>query len=662
MQPTAYPIQTDSLQQCWSTFIETGQPADIPGFEPDPAIIQSWRRCRSRLNPWAKPHSTRAKDRAFEALLKRHAEFLTVAVPHIEDIHQFIEGSGCAILLADGTACVLSLIGDASAIFSLNEMGLSYGAYWAEGQLGTNALSLVLDTAMPVQVIGAEHYLQTLHHLVTSAAPVHDAQGRIAGLLAIVGPVENATSHTLSLVMAGARAIGNQFQANLYQEEGNRRLSEVNAVLSAMNEGVLAWDDAGKVNHVNPQAGQMLRLNPVSVLGKPLVDVLQLPPIMAEAIQKHTELRDVEINFERKGHSLNALVSLRPIFEGDGPPVGYVAILRPIEQVRQLVHQQVGAQARLRLDDFSAESAAMRRVLRQATIAARGRAPIILRGEGGVGKNSLGRAIHNASERAEKPFITMNCRAIPHELMVSEFLGYDPSETDKGRPSKFELAHEGTLFLEQIESLSLEMQSALLHMIETGHTMRLQSTRLLSVNVRIIASTTANLEQLVTEGSFVRQLYYAFGVFNFYISPLRERVEDIPLLAYRFLHQIHKKEDDRQPAIDREAMAALTRYPWPGNVRELENALERAIYHSADGIIRIIDLPEIVRSGRVLETTSPAPQPIVTTAEAEREAIIRAGWACRGHVSDMARHLGISRTTLWRKFKHLNIAPEQFKR
>jgi len=661
MQPTAYPIQPKILEQVWQSFMETGQVGEIAGFGPDPTIIQSWKRCSPRLDPRAKPHLTSLSKQALESELKMHADLLTVAIPYIEDIHQFIEGSDCAILLADGAACLLTWGGDQSAIESVKALGLGQGAYCTEGQLGTTALGLVLVTAMPAQVVGAEHYFQVFHHLVSTAAPVHDVPGRITGILAIIGPASSATSHTLSLVMAAARAIGNQLQANQYLEEANRRLTEVKTVLSAMTEGVIAWNELGKINHINLQAGEMLHLNPTTVLGQPLSDVLNLPLVMAEAIQNHSELRDVEVSFERDEHTINALVSLRSIFEGAAQPIGYIAMLRPIEQVRQLVQQQVGAQATLTLKDIPAESLAMRQVLRQAAIAARGRAPILLRGEGGVGKNAIARAIHNASERADKPFIVINCRAIPHELMIPEFLGYDQDATTTGRPSKFELANEGTLLLDQIESLSLEMQSALLQIIETRHIMRLHSTRLIPMDVRIIASSTTNLEQLVAERSFVRQLYYAFGVFNFYISPLRERVEDIPLLTERFLNRITQSQEHAS-WIDDETLAILRRYPWPGNVRELENALERALNHSVDGTIRMIDLPEVVRQGRVLNTTSPTPEPVVSTAVAEREAIIRAGWACQGRVTEMAQHLEIGRTTLWRKLKRLNISPDQFKR
>ncbi|HUM69869.1 MAG TPA: sigma 54-interacting transcriptional regulator, partial [Chloroflexota bacterium] len=146
----------------------------------------------------------------------------------------------------------------------------------------------------------------------------------------------------------------------------------------------------------------------------------------------------------------------------------------------------------------------------QARTAARGRAPVVLRGESGVGKNHLARAIHNDSQRADRPFMTIQCKAIPHELMVAELLG---SEAD-GRPSKFELTDGGTLMLNQIESLSLEMQFALLQVIETGLVMRLGGARFIPVDVRIIATTGANLERLVAEDDFLPNLYYRFGVFN----------------------------------------------------------------------------------------------------------------------------------------------------
>jgi transcriptional activator for dhaKLM operon len=335
-------------------------------------------------------------------------------------------------------------------------------------------------------------------------------------------------------------------------------------------------------------------------------------------------------------------------------------MLRHLEQLRLLVHQQVGSQASLKLEDIFAESAAMRPVTRQARIAARGSAPVLLRGEGGVGKNHLARAIHNDSVRADKPFISINCHAIPRELIISEFLGYEKESGRDGRPSKFELAHEGTLLLDQVESLSLEMQSALLQVIETGHVMRLGSSRPIPVDVRVVAATTADLEKSVAEGNFLSHLYYRFSVFHITIPPLRERAEDILLLAKRLLARSARRHGQNM-VLDDEAMAILRRYPWPGNVRELEMVLERAAYQSSDYVIHLMDLPENVRNGRVVVGRGPQPQPVLSAAEAEREAIIRAGWACKGRVSEMARELEIGRTTLWRKMKVYQIVPARFR-
>ncbi|RMG97376.1 MAG: PTS-dependent dihydroxyacetone kinase operon transcriptional regulator DhaR, partial [Chloroflexi bacterium] len=492
-------------------------------------------------------------------------------------------------------------------------------------------------------------------------APIHDVNGRIVGVLGIIGPVTQATSHTTSLVMAAARAISNQLQTNLYLEEANHRLTELNTILEAINEGVIAWNNAGKIHHINTRAGKLLHLNPTAILGQRLTDVLPLPAVLTQAIARQQELHNVEVRFELNQRPIRAFVTLRPIFDGAAHPIGYIAMLRPIEHIHQLVHQQVGSQATLTLDDIVARSPAMSAVVRQAHLAARGTAPVLLRGEGGVGKNHLAQAIHKASERANKPFLSINCQAIPHELMVAEFLGYEQDPVHGDRPSKFELASGGTLFLDQIENLSLEMQAALLHVIETGHIMRLGSTHPIPVNVRIIAATSAPLEQAVQDERFLRHLYYRFGVFNIHVPALRERVEDIPLLVERFLGRLAQNVNTAVLA-EEETMKVLCRYPWPGNVRELENVLERALHHSQDGQIRVLDLPEWVRNGRIISHTSPTPLPVLSVAEAEREAIIRAGWACAGRVSEMAQQLGIGRTTLWRKMKRLNISPNQFKK
>ncbi len=628
---------------------------------PDPAVVQSWRRCVPRLDPHSTPRPNRLQPPALTAVLNSQQELVTVATPFLEDIHQFVEGSDCAIILADGTACVLELVGDETAVNRVNRAGLGQGVYWSEGQLGTNALGMCLITAMPAQVVGPEHYYEQLHRMASTAAPVHAVNGRIIGIIAVVCPVERATSHTLSLAMAVARAITNQLQTDWFLDEANQRLSEVSALLAAIHEGVIAWDDQNIITHCNEQAGALLGLHPASVTGQAVTDVLSFSNVLREALARQTILSDVETHLKIGRRNVPLVVNLRPVQEGDGRVTGFLLMFRSTAQVRRLALRQVGANARLTLADFVKESRPMQRLLRQAEAAAKGSAPALLLGEAGVGKNLLAQAIHNASPQAERPFIAINCRAIPHELMTAEFLGYETDAAGNGRPSKFELAEGGALLLDQIEHLSLEMQAALLHVIETRQIMRLNSAYPIPVTVRIMATTAVDLEQYVADGQFLSQLYYRFGVFKLRIPPLRYRKEDILPLANQFLRR-SSEEGCAAVAIEPAAAAVLQEYPWPGNVRELESVLERARSQCDGRLIRVSDLPDGVRYGRVIEGAHPQPLPVVSLAAAEREAIMRAGWFCQGRVSEMARQLGIGRTTLWRKMKRLDITPEQFKR
>lgn len=660
MQPSVYPVKVERLKEIWHSYIKYGLIGLINDGLVDPAVLRSWQRCSIRLDPLAQPRPNRVGESALASIQRSQGNLTSVATPIMEDIFQFTEGSGCAILLADGTACVHTLLGDPGMIHSLKDVGMDQGTYWAEGQLGTNALGMVLFEAMPVLVIGSEHYAEAYHDLASVAAPIHDVRGRIVGIIGIIGPSEAGSSHTLALVMAAARAISNQLQTDWYINAANLHLSEVNTVLGAISEGIIAWNGAGKIVHANAQVGTILDLNPASIVGRALVEVLNLPPLLERALQENREIREEEVTFRIRQQSITCLASLRPIGEGLSNNAGQILMLRPMAEVRQLIHQQMGTQATLTLQDLTGQSSGMRRVLRQAHFAARGTAPVLLRGEGGVGKNHLARAIHNDSERAKRPFVVIDCRAIPHELMASEFLGREKHTGILGRPSKFELAHGGTLLLDQVESLSLELQTALLRVLETGHVMRLGGTQPIQLDVRIMAATTSKLEDQVAEGSFISHLYYRFGVFTVHIPPVRERNDDIPLLAEHFLSRISRR-DDRQYEVDEEALTILCCYPWPGNVREMESVLERAISQSNDGIVRIVDLPDSVRSGRIITSNSPRPEPVLSVADAEREAILRSGWACQGRVSEMAEQLGIGRTTLWRKMKRLNISPVDFK-
>ncbi|MFZ1462896.1 MAG: sigma 54-interacting transcriptional regulator, partial [Anaerolineae bacterium] len=399
--------------------------------------------------------------------------------------------------------------------------------------------------------------------------------------------------------------------------------------------------------------------------GHPLQRYVQAPADLREAMELGKPLRDVEAHLLVNGRPVYCMLNLKPIRIGDAPPIGFLATLQPIQQIHQIFYRLSGAQAAMTFDDLKGKSADIQRVRNQARGAARGRGNVLLQGESGVGKHVVARAIHNASSRANGPFIAVNCRAFPRDLFLSEFLGYESGAFSgarvEGRPSKFELAFGGTLFLDEVETIPLEFHSVLGRVIETGEVMRLGGTRVIPVNVRVISSTDTDLDSLVAEGAFQANLVYRLSSIVIDMPPLRQRREDLPELIDTILGRMHASQPANAATVTPEALHLMKKYPWPGNIRELESALERASSLVASGQpIDVAHLPESVRRGAVIVPTREKAEPVLNMDEWNREALIRAGWATHGNLTEMAQLLGISRTTLWRKMRFFNLTAHHF--
>ncbi|HLF29325.1 MAG TPA: dihydroxyacetone kinase operon transcriptional regulator DhaR [Anaerolineae bacterium] len=659
MQPSSGHLDLAHLRQVWQRFTLDAQ----PNLDLDPLVMASWHRCAPLLNPNAPPQWTYVSSEVLPLTLSQHATLRAIARPIMEDIHQFIEGTQTLLLLLDSTTCVLEIVGDIAVRDYVLNLGIRQGAFLDEKRVGTNAFAIALIEGSPAQVVGPEHFARAFHSIGSTAAPIFGLDGRLVGAVGTIGLTDSYCPEALGIATAAARAIENQLQADLYIREANTRATELNAIMKAISEGILAWSAQGIITHLNPQASELLGLNPTLVVGRPLIEHVTLPEVLAQAVSRGEDLSDVETSLGQGHLQRECLVSLRAIRNPEGEPVVYIATLRQIEQVRQLVHRLVGAQARLTLDSIVGHSPAAQQMRRQALSAAEARACVLLRGEGGTSKNVLARAIHNGSRRSGGPFLAINCRAIPRDLALSEFLGYEAGAfgaPSAGRPSKFELAHGGTLFLEEIESLPLETQAALLRVIEGGDVIRLGGTRVIPVEVRVIASSTASLEACVAEGAFRSDLLFRLRSFVITTTPLRERPEDIPLIIDRILEKL-SVQVGYQLTLTPQVCEALSAYPWPGNIRELESVMERAALMCDRKPIDFDNLPAAIRQRRAMIPGKASTEPVHSLVEAERLAILSAGRAASGNLSEAARLLGIGRTTLWRKMKELGIITADFR-
>ncbi|MFQ5640061.1 MAG: sigma-54-dependent transcriptional regulator [bacterium] len=333
--------------------------------------------------------------------------------------------------------------------------------------------------------------------------------------------------------------------------------------------------------------------------------------------------------------------------------------VKHIMEKRQLAEENVLLKKELKdkysLENMVGQSGLMQEVYKMVERVAPTDATVLIRGDSGTGKELVAQAIHNLSPRASDPFIAVNCGALPENLLESELFGHEKGAftgADKMKLGRFELAANGTIFLDEIGEVSAATQIKLLRVLQNRQIERLGGTKTLQIKARTIAATNRNLEEGLKEGSFREDLYYRINVFPIYLPPLRERQEDIPDLVAHFLRKFNKAPD----AIDGRALDILVRYRWPGNVRELENIVERSLIMSTTGIIQPEDLPSHLRS---LPTSSGAsatieiPNEGLSLEQVERDLIRHALNKAGGNKSKAAKLLGITRRKLYSMMERL---------
>ena len=276
-------------------------------------------------------------------------------------------------------------------------------------------------------------------------------------------------------------------------------------------------------------------------------------------------------------------------------------------------------------------------------------ATLFLSGETGTGKEVFAQAIHQASNRCKHPFVAINCGAIPHGLFESELFGYESGAftgaKTKGNPGKFELAQRGTIFLDEIGDIPLDLQVHLLRILEERVVTRIGGDKPIPLDVRVIAATHKNLAEAVKKGEFREDLYYRLSVIQMRIPSLRERIYDVPALVNHFIEDISGQFGKKDIRIHPDTMECLTQYTWPGNIRELKNVIQQALFNSEGNIVFPFDLP---------------PELVERIEENEKETLIEAMIRENGNITKVAKTLCISRSTIYRKIKQYQLKPEDW--
>lgn len=436
-------------------------------------------------------------------------------------------------------------------------------------------------------------------------------------------------------------------------------------MVDSFTAGVISLDSEGRVTHCNSRAAKIIGVNEDELRNRPIEEFLPNSPVL-QVLKTGEGYRNREEFYGSPPHDMHLLVSTVPILV-DGHPSGVVLTFSEMAEARQLAYQLTDTHHDLHFNYIIGKSKLISTVKEQAFQVARGSSSILITGESGTGKELFARAIHYASPRRDKPLIIVNCGAIPETLLESELFGYEEGAftgaRKGGRPGKFELADGGTVFLDEIGDLPLHLQVKLLHVLQRRQVERVGGTKVIPINVRVIAATNRDLEAMCAAGEFREDLYYRLSVIPLVIPPLRERREDIPELIDHFLLKYCTLLEKQLQGYTEEVKNVLLSYHWPGNVRELENSIEYAVNMENQTFIKLKSLPVRLLRDNQSEMARPNYNLFDATCQTEKAIISELlGIAARGTISfqEIPQLLGISRATFYRKLKtyqlsHLNV-------
>ena len=429
-------------------------------------------------------------------------------------------------------------------------------------------------------------------------------------------------------------------------------------VLDYSYEGVVSINREQQIVICNPAASNISGIVQSESLGKPVSQVLPRLALERLLLTGHEELGQI-IELPNSQILCNKI----PILV-NGKIAGAVATFQETGKIQQweaAIRKKIyagGHIASFTFADIIGSSSSIRDAISMAREFAVTDSSVLITGETGVGKEVFAQSIHNASPRAQKPFVAINCAALPAQILESELFGYMggafTGASPKGKAGLLEIAHGGTLFLDEIAEMDFSIQSKLLRVIQEKRVMRLGSDRVVPVDVRIIAATNKNLKTRIAEQQFRADLYYRLNVLRLRLPSLRERKPDIRLFA-EYLLQRHEKKAPRKLHWDADALERLVQHEWPGNVRELQNIVERIVALCKQETIPAELISRVMRDDDDLPET---PAEIAAGSPMnERETIQQALAQTRGKLAATAELLGISRSTLWRKMKLLGLSP-----
>ncbi len=646
-------------REIWEQFIETGT---FPDKTPRSIIMQSWMQSRSLgIDPLAKRAKTVLSLDQIEHQIQT-GQLGKASVDLLQDLLTSFKGSQHVMVLADANGHILHSVGHREIQYELDRINFMPGGNWAEKDVGPNGVGTPLTLGRPEVVLGTEHYCEGWQPWVCYGAPVYNPRNdKILGVIDITGPIEKASQETFLLTVSIAQSIQNRIKLLGYDRREKLRFQAKDFIKRWNTEALLLIDEDGYVVDYNSKSERYFNSDSSGILERPLSYLI---PGIWETV--HTWINkksygqiDVDIR-NNLGINRPIQIHIEPIIY-NGEPLGAILIISGQESVlpKNTNNSKLEHQTKYTFDHVRGNSENLKKTINLARAAAADNMEnnVFLVGETGTGKELIAHSIHAESSRKNSPFIAVNCGALPHELIESELFGYVAGAFTgarrEGKVGKFEVAQNGTLFLDEIDSLDTGLQAKFLRVLDNKQISRLGSNQVISVNVRIIAAASRQLQQKLESGQFRIDLYHRLSVIEIPIPPLSERGHDVIDLANEFLEKECWSANRSRLVISNKVKPLLLGYSWPGNVRELYNLCLRWVLTVEGDVVDVKHLPDKIRTSEA----PVCPPKILANGDLKQinDDIIRNALEISGgNVSRAAKELGINRATIYRRLKKCN--------
>ncbi len=620
-----------NIKESWFSFINDGI---VTKDVVRPEILRSWQRCRNLIEPFAegKPGLSNEK------LLFRQSqniEMIKIAWPIMQELGAVIDKS--IVLLSDAEGFVLEVIG--------NDELLPVGICCQENVVGTNCIGTVLIEGKSMEIRAFEHFRHCLHFYSSIGVPIK-ADSSIIGVLSVMNPFHDLTPEIIQLVKYAATTIG----------MGITKKTEIDSILDCVQYGLFVIDGKGSIINLNKKSQEVLGVNDrneviAKSIGAYVPGYKDLLKVLLDAKQDKYEFQ-INNGIRDLHCSLRIKEPLKSAEQKEHSMILFTYDFESNQDSKRSMHTP--RNELFSFNELIGESSSWVQVKDLARKAARVNSNILIEGESGTGKELLTQAIHRASQRPG-PLVPINCGAIPKELLQSEFFGYEEGAftgaKKGGAIGKFEMADGGTVFLDEIGEMPIDMQVSLLRFLQDRTVIRVGSSRSKRVDVRVIAATNRDLDEAISCGVFREDLFYRLNVINIKLPPLRRRKEDIPMLVNSIIKELGGSDNKGIQGISEETLAILQRYHWPGNVRELRNVIEHAVVFAEGQTITTDCLPQRFFQINLADESS-------DLRNQQLHIINKVLEEHNGNISQAARALGITRSTLYRKIEQMKILAE----